>query len=185
MAKLFIKQKVFSWKDDLSVFDENQEIKYRALGRAISLGKKLTIYNSNQEIIGFIGQRLLNFTNTFDIYFGANAVMAETDMNSVTPDCQLKQRISFFKRKYDITEKNPQAKQRYDLPWLIEGNYLAHEYDIKDNGGNVIAKVTKAWLTWGDFYEINFDRKDFEEMIITLIIGVDAALAMDEATSTV
>lgn len=148
MAKLFIKQKVFSWKDDLSVFDENQNIKYKALGRAISLGKKLTIYNSNQEVIGFIGQRLLNFTNTFDIYFGANAVMAQTDMNSANPDCQLKQRISFLKHKYDIIEKSVQARQMYDLPWTIEGNYLAHEYTINDNKGNIIANITKAWLSW-------------------------------------
>ena len=58
---LYIKQKVFSWKDRFSVFDENQNICFTAESEFFSLGKKLHLYDSMHREAAFIRQKLLSF----------------------------------------------------------------------------------------------------------------------------
>ncbi len=49
MAKLYIKQKVFSWKDKFSVFNELGEDVYRVEGEILSIGKKLHVNDLNDR----------------------------------------------------------------------------------------------------------------------------------------
>ena len=43
--KLYLKQKVFSWGDSFTVYDENGNDKYYVEGEIFSFGKKLHIYD--------------------------------------------------------------------------------------------------------------------------------------------
>ena len=50
--KLYIKQKVFSFRDKFHIFDENGEVKYTATGEILTLGKKLHVtdaYDREQQ----------------------------------------------------------------------------------------------------------------------------------------
>ena len=43
---LYIKQKVFSWKDKFSVYDRNGEQRYYVEGEVFTVGKKLHLYDN-------------------------------------------------------------------------------------------------------------------------------------------
>ena len=55
--KLYIKQKVFSWKDKFFVKDEFGNDRYYVEGELFSLGKKLHIYDMNGNELAFIHQK--------------------------------------------------------------------------------------------------------------------------------
>ena len=65
--KLYIKQKVFSFKDKFNIYDERGEIKYTAEGEIFTLGKKLHITDTNGQEVIFIRQRLLTFLPKYEI----------------------------------------------------------------------------------------------------------------------
>ena len=65
--KLYIRQKVFSFKDKFSIYDENGEIQYTAEGEIFTLGKKLHIKDLNGREVIFIKQRLLTFLPKYEI----------------------------------------------------------------------------------------------------------------------
>ena len=51
--KLYIKQKIFSWNDKFSIYDENGEERYYVEGEFFSWGKKLHVYDHAQREAAF------------------------------------------------------------------------------------------------------------------------------------
>ena len=56
--KLYIKQKVFSWVDRFTVFDETGADKYHVEGEFFSWGKKLHVTDLTGREIAFIQQKV-------------------------------------------------------------------------------------------------------------------------------
>ena len=68
--KLFIKQKIFSFKDKFNIFEERGEIKYTATGEIFTLGKKLHVTDTADNEVIFIRQRLLTLLPKYEISLG-------------------------------------------------------------------------------------------------------------------
>ncbi|MCL2200751.1 MAG: LURP-one-related family protein [Oscillospiraceae bacterium] len=151
--KLYIKQRVFSFADRFAIKDEHGNDVYSAVGRILSLGKKLDIYegiNTNAAPVGKIEQRLMSITTRFGIIVEGHHV---TDMV---------RKITFFSNDYRLE----------GLPWHLEGDFLAHEYSLMD-GHNTVMRLSRKWFTWGDSYEL--DIADGQDPLLCLCI----ALAVD------
>lgn len=58
---LYLKQKVFSWGDSFTVYDENGNDKYYVEGEIFTFGKKLHIYDLSGNELCFIHQKLMSF----------------------------------------------------------------------------------------------------------------------------
>ena len=59
MAKLYMKQKIFSWKDRFTIKDQNDSDRYTVEGELISIGKKLHVYDMNNNEVAFVQQKVL------------------------------------------------------------------------------------------------------------------------------
>jgi len=59
-VQLIIKQKVFSWKDKFNVMDIKGDTKYVIEGVFPSFGKKLKIYDSANNELVLINQKVLS-----------------------------------------------------------------------------------------------------------------------------
>ena len=59
MSRLYMKQKVFSLKDRFTIKDEYDTDVYYVEGEFLSLGKKLHVYNTRDEEVAYIQQKLL------------------------------------------------------------------------------------------------------------------------------
>lgn len=160
--KLYIKQKVFAIKDRFSIYDENQDVIFTCEGKIFSIGKKLNVFDSNNNHAAYIHQKVL-------------ALLPKYFINRNGQDIACVQRkLTFFRPSYDIAEFN----------WHVQGNFLAHEYTITQNG-NVIIAVSKKWISWGDCYELNIaDNVDLVDAVCAVLI-IDADLFSERASVSV
>lgn len=153
--KLYIKQKVFSWKDKFNITDAEQNPVYYCEGKFFSVGKKFYVQNKEGDELAYIHQKVLSWLPKFFISKRGEDVAT------------VRQKFTFVKQQFEVPE--------YD--WHISGDFWAHNYSI-DKGSQPVATITKRWLSWGDTYEIDiYNDKDVIDVICTVII-IDAVNAM-------
>ena len=153
--KLYIQQKVFSWRDRFSVKDADGADRYYAEGEVFSLGKQLHIYNSNGHAVAHIRQKLMSFTPKFEIEINGQIV------------CEIVRKFTILDHDYYID----------GLPWYLEGDFWGHDYSLI-NGNQVIMRLSKQWFTWGDSYLLNILNPEHELKCLCIALAVDCALAV-------
>jgi uncharacterized protein YxjI len=151
--KLYIKQKVFSWGDRFLIKDEEGGDRYSAQGEILSWGRKLHLFDGNGQEVAFIRQKLLTWLSRYFI---------EIDNQTYT----LVKEFTFLHQRFHLDE----------LPWVIEGNFSAHEYMISQ-GEEIIMSMSKHWLTWGDSYELDIPNPEHELLCLCIALGIDCMVA--------
>ena len=63
--KLYIKQKIFTWGDRFSVYDQDGNERYTVKGEVFSWGKKLHLYDHFGTEQAFVRQHMLRFLNDY------------------------------------------------------------------------------------------------------------------------
>ena len=152
--KLYIKQKVFSWRDKFSIVDELGNDQYHAESEGFSFGKRLHLTDMSGNELAYIYEKFMSFFPRYYISQYGQTV------------AEVVKEFSFFKPKYRID----------GLGWRAEGDVFDHNYVLVDEKGFTVATVSKAWLSWGDAYEI--DIAEVADPVITLavVLIIDALL---------
>lgn len=154
--RLLIKQRVFSWTDSYDVYDEEGNKKYFVKAELLSLGHRLHVYDSRDNEIGMIKEKLMTFMPAFEIVIdGVRKGM-------------IQKKLTFLKPKYEVEFNG----------WRVEGDFLAWNYDVYA-GGNSVIHITKELLHWGDTYVIDFADPADELMGLMLVVAIDAANCTD------
>lgn len=156
--KLYIKQKVFSFRDRFTVKDEYGEDKYYVEGEILSLGKKLRIYDMDGNELAFVRERLLAFMPKFTIEINGSEI------------AEIIKRFTFLRPKYYVD----------GLEWDVEGDFFSHNYDITD-GNKTIVSIHKQFMAWGDTFEIDVQKDNDEIIALAVVLTIDAV--MDAANS--
>jgi uncharacterized protein YxjI len=157
MATFYMKQKVFSIRDRLTIIDPLEQERYYVEGKIISLGKQLTMHDSaSGTAVAFIKQRLMRIRTTFDI---------EVDGTTIAT---VERKILSFKPKYILKGTD----------WRVDGDLWGHEYDLVGPDGVPHAHISKAWVSWGDSYKIDIDGVP-EVQMLALVVALDAAMAIN------
>lgn len=159
---LYLKQKVFSWGDKFTVYDENGNDVFHVKGEVFSMGKKLHVYNLGGEEICFIRQKLWSFLSKYDIIRNGEQI------------AQVVKKLTFVRQAYTIS----------GFDWTVDGDFFAHEYSIKNYEGCTLATVSKKWFTWGDSYEISIANGVNEVNVLAVVLTIDACLAAEQAAAT-
>lgn len=154
--RLLIKQRVFSWTDSYDVYDEEGNKKYFVKAELLSLGHRLHVYDSRDNEIGMIKEKLMTFMPAFEI------VIAGVRKGMI------QKKLTFLKPKYEVEFNG----------WRVEGDFLAWNYDVYA-GGNSVIHITKELLHWGDTYVIDFADSADELMGLMLVVAIDAANCTD------
>lgn len=156
--KLYIKQKLFTFKDRFNIKDENQVDILQVEGKVFSFGKQLSIQTMDLQQVAYVKQKVLNFLPTFEI-----TVNDEVHV--------LKKLFTFFKPAYALPSLNIR----------IEGNFTAHQYAIlRDN--LVIANISKAFFSFADSYEVDILEDKDMNIVIAIVIAIDAVLSMERSS---
>ncbi len=159
--KLYLKQKVFSWKDKSNVKDELGNDKYYIEGKVLSVGKKLTVYDAQQNEVAFIRQKVVTFMPKFFVEIGGEQV------------AEITKKLSFLKPKYVVNGPD----------WTVQGNFTAHDYSLYD-GEKEIAGIHKKWMSWGDAFEIEIASEKDEVLVLAVVLAIDAVMdASDNAAA--
>ncbi len=155
--KLYIKQKVFSWKDKFNIYDENGNEAYWVEGEVFSIGKKLDLFDKDNNHKAHIHQKVLSFLPRFFIQMNGEDV------------AEVVKHFTLFKQKFSVTG--------YD--WQVDGDFFAHEYEIYRND-YTIATISKEWFTWGDAYAIDITDGIDPVGVISVVLIIDAILAQSD-----
>ncbi len=152
--KLYIKQKIFSWNDKFSVYDENGAERYFVEGEFFSWGKKLHVFDSMQQEAAFIRQELFTFLPKFIVSVNGQDI------------AEIVKEFTFFKPRYRID----------GLGWEIDGDFWDHDYEITQNGCTIV-RLSKEWFTWGDCYELDIESPEDEIVALAVVLAIDCVLA--------
>lgn len=154
MMKLYMKQKVFSFKQDFNIYDENQQPVFHVKGKLFSWGRQLSIQNATTgEELAFIKQRVFNFLTKMDIFREDQLVAT------------VAQKFTFFKPSFEIRE----------IGWEIEGDFWGYNYVIKEDKGNEIAHIRQKVFAWSDTFEFEIDETEVDVVtVMAVILAIDA-----------
>ena len=160
MTSLYLRQKVFSWKDRFSVKGEDGSDRYWVEGEFFSLGKKLHVYDMTGVELAFIRQKTMSFRPRFYVYVQGVQVAEVVREFALRP-------------RYTIQ----------GLDWEVQGDFWGHNYEILCRGRSVV-RVEKAWMSWGDSYRIDvLDNRD-EVNALAVALAIDAVLAQETAAAS-
>lgn len=159
--RLYIKQKVWSFKDRFSIKDDVERDRYYVEGEFFSFAKKLRLFNKDNEEQLYIEQSLWRFLPEYNLYEKGEKVAT------------VKKDFTLFKNNYTILGPD----------WHIEGSVMAHDYMIKE-GDKVIADINKKWLSWGDTYEINIYDEASVNVLLGIVIVIDAVISQARASNS-
>ena len=154
MKKLYMKQKVFSWKEHFTVKNDVEEDCYTVEGDAVVVGgKKLHIKDMAGNEVAMIQQKLLSFKPKFFVFIRGEQV------------AEIVKKFSLLKPKYVISGPD----------WEVKGSIFEHDYTITDQDGEVVS-LHKAWLSWGDSYELSIADRVDEKMALAVVLAIDCVL---------
>ncbi len=148
--KLYIKQKVFSWKDRFTVKDDSGVDRYFVEGELFSWGKKLHVLNAFGNEEAFIQQKLWSFMPRYEVYINGRLT------------AEIKKEFTFFKPRYSIEGLN----------WSVEGDFWDHQYQIIQSGRTVVS-IQKEWFTWGDSYALDIASPQDEIYALAVVLAID------------
>lgn len=154
--RLYMKQKMFSLKQDFNIIDENQEPVYKVDGEFFAIGRKLHIIDlsQNQEV-AFVKQKVMSLMPQVDVFVHGQQVTS------------IRKKLTFFKQEYDVS----------DLGWKITGDIWAHDYEIFDAEGDHIASISRKYFAMSDSYEFSIDNEEVDPVyVIAVVLAIDAVM---------
>lgn len=143
--RLYIKQRVFTFKDKYDIYDENQNPIYYVEGKMFSFFDQISLYNTHHQLEFFIKKKFSMFLSKYEIYKGSMIY------------AQVQQKFSFMKRRLDITSQIGNIQ--------INGDFFSHNYTISLNDC-ILGSVRKKWLSWGDSYELDIPSSDYSSFFL-------------------
>lgn len=149
----YIKQRVFSWGDKFSIYDEEGNVRYYVEGEVFSFGKKLHLYNLMGDEVAYIEQKVFSLLPKYSVYKNGAKL------------CEVVKEFTFFKHLYHARE----------LGWEVNGDFFDHTYSIR-SGESEVASVAKEWFTFGDAYRIRVSSSEDEIATLAVVLVVDACI---------
>ena len=159
---LYMKQKVFAFKDRFYITDEQGKNIYYVEGEFLSLGKKLHIYDMQNNELAMVQQRLLTLLPKFSVIVEGEQV------------AEIAKELTLFRPMYKVKGPN----------WTVDGDIWDHDYHVR-KGMNSIIHVSKAWLSWGDTYKIDIRNEINPVMAIAVVLAIDCVLDAESANVSV
>ena len=151
--KLYMKQKVFSWKDRFTIKDASGADRYTVEGQFFSFGKKLHIFNRDGDEVAFVKQKVVALMPKFFVEIGGEDV------------AEIAKKFTFFKPKYVVNGPG----------WDVQGDMWSHNYTIT-SGGNPVVSIHKQWMAWGDTFELDIAPGADEVLALAVVLAIDAVM---------
>lgn len=151
--KLYMKQKVFSFRDKFTIKDENGNDKYYVEGEILSLGKKLRVYDMHGNKLAFVREKLVTFMPKFTVEIHGREI------------AEIVKKITLFTPKYYVN----------GLGWDVDGDLFSHNYVIYDRG-RIVVSIHKQWMAWGDTFELDVHDEKNEIAALAVVLAIDAVM---------
>jgi len=153
--KFYIKQKVFSLKDNFKVMNESGKEVYQVHGKFFSIHNKLELLNIDGSQVYNAQRKVLSIFPKYTLF---------------TPHGD---NVAFVQRKFGIKPKF--QVEVGNREYKVEGSFFAFSFGIFD-GDQEVASIQKKVISWGDAYEIEISSGLDTELFLFLVIIIDQVL---------
>jgi uncharacterized protein YxjI len=150
-----VRQKVFSFGDNFTIKDDNEQDRYIIQGKVFSFGDKLKLMDLNGNELFYIEQQVFRFLPEYYIYAGGQQM------------ANVKKQLSFFTPKFIINS----VYGNYE----IEGNIFGYDFQIYKDG-KMVAVINKKWFSFSDSYGVEITDGEDHAFLLTLAIVIDQVL---------
>jgi uncharacterized protein YxjI len=150
-----MKQKLFSWGEKFTIWDEDQQARWFAEGEVLLWGRKLHVTDANGTERALITKEIASLLSRYDM---------EVDGRSYT----LVKKFTLLVPKFRLENTN----------WAIEGDVWDHEYEIVDSEtGDCVMQMNKEWCTWADTYALSIPDGKNELLALCVALAIDCVNA--------
>lgn len=143
---------MLSFNDSFDITDQNRKPIFKIEGKILTLGNKLSIYDTNGNQLIYIEQKLLKLLPQYEIHKGGRIV------------AKVKKQMTFFKPKVNIESDYGKFQ--------ITGDVFAYNFSILRDG-NLVANVNKKLISFSDTYGVDITEGENDEFILALVIVID------------
>ena len=150
--KLYIRQKIFSWRDKYQIWNESGTPVYFVEGEFFSFGAKLHLLDKTGAELYRIEQQIFRFMPEYHIYKGDTLCAV------------VKKKFMLFGHAIDIDSDFGQ--------FAIDGNFWGMDFTNSTNGV-VIGAISKEWFNFADCYELDIASETDPGFFTTLVIAID------------
>lgn len=150
--KYIIKERIFTLTDKFIIEDEEGYPRYEVVGKLLSLGNKLRIYDLDGQELVYIEQKLLKLLPEYNIYQKGHLVG------------KVKKEFTFLKPSFVIESSYGN--------FTLQGDILHHDFDILKDGRSV-AWINKRWLSFSDTYSVEISDLVDQAFILAIVIVLD------------
>lgn len=150
--KYIIKERIFTLTDKFVIEDEEGYPRYEVVGKLLSLGNKLCIYDLDGQELVYIEQKLLKLLPEYNIYQKGHLVG------------KVKKEFTFFKPSFVIESSYGN--------FTFQGDILHHDFDILKDG-RTVAWINKRWLSLSDTYSVEVSDLVDQAFILAIVIVLD------------
>lgn len=151
--KLYMKQKMWSLKQDFNVWDEQKRPVFRVSGSLFSFFRKIQILDAGTgRELALIKEKPTLFLKKMSIYMEGARVAT------------IAQQLRWLSTGLTIDT----------LDWVVEGNWLDHDYVIKNKQGQELAFISRKWFSLSDSFEINIlDQHASQVCLVAVVLTLD------------
>ena len=152
--KLYLKQKMFSFRDKSTLYDAaGNPCYYSEMPMRMHFGKQIEIKDMMGNMVAFLRGKVFSFLPTYYVEVEGQVVAT------------IVKQFTLFRNEYTID----------GVGWVVHGNMFDHEYAIFE-GDKQIASVCKAYFTLGDAYEIDISPEAPIVTALAVVLAIDAVL---------
>jgi uncharacterized protein YxjI len=153
--KLYIKQRIFTFRDKFDVKDENKNVVFQVKSDFFSIPPTIRLFHAQGEELFVIKRKLISLLAKFRVYSKNEEVAT------------ISQKWSFMKKVFEVECK-------YGKLDLI-GNIFALNFQLMLEG-KLVASIQKALISFGDSYEIIIEEGYDPGLLTCIVIAIDHAL---------
>ena len=153
--KFYVKQKVFSLKDQFTILDAQQNTVYQVQGKMFSISNKLDLMNPDGSVVLRAHRKVMSFMPKYFVHTPHDEELA------------IVQRKFGLKPKFIVTVGDEEL--------VVEGSLFAHSFQVMDSS-QIVASISKKVISWGDTYEIDIIDERRLELLLFIVIIIDQVI---------
>lgn len=147
--KLHFKQKAFRLKEDIKIFDENEQVIYKIQGTYLEIPKRFKILDSADQELANIETYYKGIRQYFKV-------------KTLDGEYNIKMNFNPFLRKFWVLENK----------WILKGGFDNTDFELY-NGSDLIMYLVKRFPSIGDRYELNIINESNVLLCVVLAIVAD------------
>lgn len=160
MRKLYLNQKVWSFREKFAICDANDRPVYHAVGSVFQIPKHFDILDLQDNRVASVIKQPMTWLPCFYLKIAGQQVAT------------IQKKFTLFKPRYELSAAG----------LTVTGDFWDMNFTVSRRG-KVIGTVAKRWFSIGDKYEITIQDDTDSLLLVGLVIAIDYVKRTEQAAS--